>query len=191
MRSKMYMRKYNAWCSDYAKKYELNCYPLIEILFSAPCATTMEIRKNKPIYLNDGVDHYYYNFVSNGILEFTKDVKRIFGEFMFVFDYKNCVKTIDNFALYLSKSDIGKMKSFLFAADINTKRNFYQEIQFQIKYKVSKKFCVIKSTYLDGVVQKILYKLFGKLTLMKIIINKQQKKYYLLRCIPVCIRNKK
>lgn len=190
-RSKRYMQKYNAWCSDYTKKYELNCYPLFEILFSAPYATTMEVRKNKPIYQNDGVNYHYYNFVSNGILEFTKDVKRIFGEYMFVFDYKNCVKTIDNFALYLSKNDIGKMKSVLFFSDINTKSTSYQEIQTQIKNKDIKKFFVVKSTCLDGVVQKILYKLFGKLTLMKIIINKQHKKYYLFRFIPICIINKK
>ena len=83
------------------------------------------------------------------------------------------------------------MKSVLFFSDISTKSTSYQEIQTQIKNKAIKKFFVVKSTCLDGVVQKILYKLFNKLTLMKIIINKQQKKYYLFRFIPICIRNKK
>lgn len=123
---------------------------ILELLFTAPELPLESIKNSKPVYKTPTKDDLFrlniYPYIEQGILDFVKTYKDVFGKCAINFKSDVCFELFNVVTALHSKTDKHYLKSVCHSKDINNKKfqAIYSDLKFPVVIKRKIKNFIIK-----------------------------------------------
>lgn len=138
---------------------------ILELLFTAPELSLESIKNSKPVYKTPTKEDLFrlniYPYIEQGILDFVKTYKDVFGKCAINFKSDVCFELFNVVTALHSKTDKHYLKSVCHSKDINNKKfqAIYSDLKFPVVIKRKIKNFIIKIKQQSRVILRDKYRL--------------------------------